>query len=80
MVNNPELINKIIKQLNNVPDNILDEVVNEILEEDKYFNAINEIPVTSYKQQVTFKEISDLSYFNFLHINSTRYSKIKEIS
>lgn len=35
MVNNPELINKIIKQINNVPDSILDEAVSEIIEENK---------------------------------------------
>lgn len=80
MINNPELINRIINQLKNVPVNVLDEVVTEILEEDKCFDSINKIPIIEYKKQTLFKNAevsSDLSCFDFLHINRTKYSKIE---
>ena len=73
MINDPELIKKIISQIESVPKNILDEAIMEVIEEDIYYNVLSELPQVSYRNEIFFNN-NKLNAFELLHKNGTSYN------
>lgn len=77
MINNPELIKKIIDQIQNVPLNILDEAIKEVEEENLYIELIKQ-----YKNEIKDKDIKpvfilDLA-LNIINKQKKQLETIKE--
>lgn len=78
MINNPELIKKIIDQIQNVPLEILDEAINEVKEENLYCDRIKKFTQIQYEEKSFYIDILYNNFFEFLHTNWTSNSFINK--
>lgn len=79
MINNPELIKKIIDQIQNVPLNILDEAIKEVEEENLYYERMKSITQIQYEEKTVYNDILYNYCFEFLHINGTSSNETEEV-
>ena len=89
MVNNPELINKMINNINKLDDELIKEAIQEVELEDitkqKYFNNIDEA-IKVYTEFRRFKNngfietIDPVFFFNLTDCILKRYKELEELN
>lgn len=74
MINNPNLLNELIKKLNEIPEKIIKESIKEVIEEDEYIRKLENItiPKEEYKTTILYNIIlDDIFNFDMLHISTS---------
>ena len=82
MINDPNMINKLLSDFNNIPDEIIKEAIVEVIQEDEKQNIIQSELKIENKEKYSIKE--GYYYFNdtneYVHkINRTSYNLIERI-
>lgn len=74
MINNPNLLNELIKRLDEIPEYIIKNSIKEVIQEDECISDLKNLLIKSeeYKSELSYNKMkTDIFYFDILHISTS---------